>query len=98
MQGLSYFVDGLGAAFWKLGEVLEDCVPFTQLPRSQQSLEEIAKMHHIFSNPSEFNAKISIPKGLTINGVPIWKELFTASKDAISHNWIEAGQNLGAAA
>ena len=34
MQGLSYFIDSLGAAFWKMGEVLEDCDPFMKMDGS----------------------------------------------------------------
>ena len=38
MHGLSLFVDSVGAAFWKMGEVLEDCDPFKKIAGSQEAL------------------------------------------------------------
>ena len=55
-------------------------------------------MHLIFSKPSEFDAKISLPKDLQINHLSIWKDLFNASEDSLVGEWGKSGYELGKAA
>ena len=36
MAGVINFVNSIGAAFWKLGDVVEDCIPFTNALEKKQ--------------------------------------------------------------
>ena len=55
-------------------------------------------MHLIFTKPSEFEAKVTLPKDLIINSLSIWKDLLQASKGAIDGTWGNVGLYLGEAA
>ena len=98
MQGLSLFIDALGAAFWKLGEALSDCTPFVNSTNSEQELEQLKEMQLILQHPEDFQAQLSFPESLKINGIQIWKDLFDASQDFIEKDWGNAGYFLGRAA
>ena len=98
MHGLSMFTDSLGAAFWKMGEVLEDCDPFKKIAGSKEALQELAYMHTVFTKPSDFEAKTSLPRNLKINKLDIWYLMARAGKDALENDWGNAGYDIGQAA
>ena len=98
MHGVTMFVDSVGAAFWKMGEVLEDCDPFKKIAGSQEALQDLAYMHLVFTKPSDFEAKTTLPRNLKINKLDIWYELAQAGKDALEGDWGNVGYELGIAA
>ena len=97
MEGLTLFVDSLGAAFYKFEEVLADCDPFTKLPNAPLALHQLSSMHAIFAKPDSFSANLAI-RDLKINNLSLWHDLLDSSKDALEGYWGNAGYFLGRAA
>ena len=96
MADLMDFVHSLGAAYYKLGEALQDCLPFTSEEGSENAFKKISHVKLILEDPKSL--VIVANKNLYVNGNNIYPELLSAQREFNEGEWGNAGYFLGEAA
>ena len=93
--GFEKFISSLGAAYYKLGEALEDCLPFTEMEDFNSSVEIINQMSMILQSPKSINFE---KNKMEVNGFNLLTDLLSAKNAMDEGTWGNAGYFLGEAA
>ena len=96
MAGLMDFVHSLGAAYYRIGEALQDCDPFMKEAGSDEAFKKMVHLDLILKNPDHIAAVSG--KNLYVNGNNILPDLLSAERELKDGEWGNAGYFLGEAA